>query len=136
MEGAMGKIDEDLLTLGAEQKVLEQTRGVRVRRAAEDAGLDDDLRRALARVDDLDRPACVAIQHQAVIIAIGLHGPLSGSDLARRLGRRLDLHHPLLCTLFEMRPAEIHRNLIGGGDARTAVARMALAALALPFAFA
>src|SRR5262245_34880988 len=61
VERAVGEIDEDLLALDAVQEVLEQPRGVRVGRAPEDAGLHDDLRRALGGIHGLHRPSGVAV---------------------------------------------------------------------------
>src|SRR3954468_21650576 len=71
MKGAMRKdVDQHLLGFRAEEETLEQPCRVRIRRAAENAGWNDDQRRSFGRIHHLHRFALILQQHQIVIIAV------------------------------------------------------------------
>ena len=126
-------VDHKLLTLGGEAEALEQPRGVRIGRVLEDAVRPDRHRRALGRIDDLDRLALFFQDQRVVFVAVDHHGALAERELLRRIGRGLHLHDLLLGELLEVVPAEIARHLEGRAHDVAAVARMRLDHLAGPF---
>ena len=123
----------ELLALGREHPVLQQPRGVRIGRILEHRVGPDDQRRALGRIDDLDRLALLLELEQDVFDAVRHDGALAERELLGRIGRRLHLHDPLLGELLEILPAEVARHLVGRGQDRAAVAGMRLDDLAGPF---
>ena len=104
-----------------------------MRCAGEDAGRARDGRRALGRIDRLDRLAGFLQQHDAVFVAVGHHGALAERQLLRRIGRGLHLHHALLRQLLEIFPAQFAHHLEGRGHDGAAIGGMALDHLAGPF---
>src|SRR5216684_5352052 len=133
VERTMGEtIDQQLLSLGAEEKTLEQPRGARIGRALEYAGGNDDQGRTFGGIHHLDRLALVLEQHQIVVVAVSHDRALAEQYLLRRIRRRLHLHHFLLRELFKIWPAQIARKHEGRGQDGAAVAGMTLDDLALP----
>src|SRR5258705_11367012 len=68
-------IDQQLLSLGAEEETLEQPRGVRIGGALEYAGGNDDQGRTFGGVHHLDRLALILLQHQIFNIALPPNPP-------------------------------------------------------------
>src|SRR5882672_1205427 len=125
-------VDDELLALGREAIALEQSRRARVRRVLEHAVGPDDQRRALGRVDDLDRVALLLQLEHVVLVAVRHDRPLAERELLRRICRRLHLHHALLGELLEIAPADIAHDLKRRRHDGAAVAGMSLDDLAGP----
>ena len=125
--------DHLLLRLDREHPALEQARGVRIGGIGEDSIRADDQGAAFGRIDDLDRLARFFQQEQIIFVAVGHDGALAEREFFRRLGRRLHLQHVLLRELLEIGPAEIARHLIRRGENRSAIARVPLHDLSVPF---
>jgi hypothetical protein len=127
------EVGGELLRLGRKAEALEQPRGVGIGRVLEDRIGTDDERRALGRVDDLDRIALLLLDEHVVLVAVRHHGAFAERQLLGRIGRRLHLHYLLLGEFLEILPTEVARHLERRGHDGAAVARMRLDDLARPF---
>src|SRR5256885_9902329 len=124
--------DEHALTLGAAQETLEQPCSIRMRRAAENAAWRNDQRRALARMDELDRLTLFLEQHQNGVGAVHLNEAFAERKLLRRIAGRLHLHDLLLRQFLEIGPAERVHHRKRRGEDRAAIRRVTFDELAAP----
>ena len=124
------QVDDELLALARHDPGEHQPRRVGIGRGLEHRHRVGDQRRALDRIDDLDRHAALAGHPEQVVAAVDGDGAFAGLELLGRLGGRLDLHHLLLGELLEVAPAQFARDLVGGRHDGAGVAGMALHQLA------
>src|SRR5215471_10384350 len=126
-------IDAELLTFRREAEALEQARCIRAWCGLEQAIRPDDQRIAFGRIHRLDRLTGFSPLQDQVFDAISLDRTFPQRDFFRRVGGRLHLQNVLLRELFEILPAQVARHLESRGHDRSAVARVRLDDLALPF---
>src|SRR5829696_74018 len=134
MQGShLADIYDQLLALLCEAVALEQPRSVGIRCGFEDAVRTDNYWYTFGWIDDLDRSFLGLDEKQIVFVAVSLHGTFAKRELLGRIGRGLDLHHPLLGELLEILPTKVARHLLGCSHDGAAITGMRLDHLAGPF---